>query len=78
VASTGVIGAPLNIELIAGAVPDLVKALSPEGVPRAAEAIMTTDSFPKISRFEGTADGKPYQILGIAKGAGMIMPDMAT
>ena len=78
VASTGVIGAPLNIERIAGAVPDLVKALSPEGVPRAAEAIMTTDSFPKISRFEGTADGKPYQILGIAKGAGMIMPDMAT
>jgi glutamate N-acetyltransferase/amino-acid N-acetyltransferase len=39
---------------------------------------MTTDSFSKISRFEGEAGGKPYQILGIAKGAGMIMPNMAT
>jgi glutamate N-acetyltransferase/amino-acid N-acetyltransferase len=39
---------------------------------------MTTDSFPKISKFEGMADGWPFQILGIAKGAGMIMPQMAT
>jgi len=78
VASTGVIGAPLNMDLIGGAVQELVRTLSPEGIPGAAEAIMTTDSFPKISRFEGVADGKPYQILGIAKGAGMIMPQMAT
>ncbi len=78
VASTGVIGAPLDMDLISRAVPDLVKGLSWEGVHRAAEAIMTTDTFPKISRFQGRAGGKDYGILGIAKGAGMIMPDMAT
>lgn len=78
VASTGVIGAHLNMEIITRAIPDLVEKLSPEGIPRAAEAIMTTDSFPKISRSEGVAGGKTYGILGIAKGAGMIMPDMAT
>jgi len=44
----------------------------------AAQAIMTTDSFPKTSRFDGMADNRPYRILGLAKGAGMIMPDMAT
>jgi glutamate N-acetyltransferase/amino-acid N-acetyltransferase len=78
VASTGVIGSPLNMDLIARAIPDIAKTLSAEGIPHVSEAIMTTDSFPKISRFEGEADGKPYQILGIAKGAGMIMPNMAT
>ena len=78
VASTGVIGAPLKMEMITIAIPHLVEKLSPEGISRAAEAIMTTDSFPKISRFEGMAGGKTYGILGIAKGAGMIMPDMAT
>jgi len=78
VASTGVIGAHLNMEMITQAIPGLAEKLSPEGVPQAAQAIMTTDSFPKISRFEGVAGGKTYGILGIAKGAGMIMPDMAT
>jgi len=78
VASTGVIGASLNMDLISSAIPGLVNTLSPGGMPHVAEAIMTTDSFPKISRFGGNADGVPYQILGIAKGAGMIMPDMAT
>lgn len=78
VASTGVIGAPLPMDRIDRAIPKLAKSLSPEGIPHAAEAIRTTDSFPKISRFGGEADGKPYQILGIAKGAGMIMPNMAT
>jgi glutamate N-acetyltransferase/amino-acid N-acetyltransferase len=39
---------------------------------------MTTDSFPKVSRYEGEAGGTPYRIVGIAKGAGMIMPNMAT
>jgi glutamate N-acetyltransferase/amino-acid N-acetyltransferase len=78
VASTGVIGAPLKTDLIEGAVPELVKTLSPEGIARAAEAIMTTDSFPKISQFQGEAGGKPFEIVGIAKGAGMIMPQMAT
>jgi glutamate N-acetyltransferase/amino-acid N-acetyltransferase len=78
VASTGVIGAPLDTALIEGAIPELVRTLSPDGIPRAAEAIMTTDSFPKLARFHGEAGGKPFNIVGIAKGAGMIMPQMAT
>ena len=78
VASTGVIGTPLPMDRVQRVIPELVKQLLPEGLPDAAEANMTTDSFPKISRFEGEAGGKPYQILGIAKGAGMIMPNMAT
>ena len=78
VASTGVIGAQLDMDRIAGAVPGLIEKLTSEGIKDAARAIMTTDSFPKLSRFEGQAQGKPYNILGIAKGAGMIMPQMAT
>jgi glutamate N-acetyltransferase/amino-acid N-acetyltransferase len=78
VASTGVIGAQLDINLISRSLRSLVQVLSPEGIPQALEAIMTTDSFPKIARFEGRAGGMPYRIVGIAKGAGMIMPQMAT
>ncbi len=78
VASTGVIGKPLDINAISGAIPDLVRAASLEGMSHAAQAIMTTDSFPKISHFDGRSGGRPYRILGIAKGAGMIMPNMAT
>jgi len=78
VASTGVIGQPLNVDRIAEAMPALVERLSPDGIPTVARAIMTTDSFAKISHFEGHAGGRPYRILGVAKGAGMIMPNMAT
>jgi glutamate N-acetyltransferase/amino-acid N-acetyltransferase len=78
VASTGVIGAPLNVKLIAQAVPGLVRGLSVDGLPKAVQAIMTTDSFPKMAQFEGMAAGKSFNIAGVAKGAGMIMPDMAT
>jgi len=78
VSSTGVIGQPLDMGLISRAIPDLVKALSPEGIASAAQAVMTTDSFPKISQFEGRAGEQTYRIQGIAKGAGMIMPNMAT
>jgi len=78
VASTGVIGKELDMDLIEGAIPGLTKALAPDAVPLAAQAIMTTDSFPKISSFVGRAGGHAYRIIGIAKGAGMIMPDMAT
>ena len=78
VASTGVIGQPLNVDRVAEALPTLVERLSPDGIPTAARAIMTTDSFAKISHFEGHAGGRPYRILGVAKGAGMIMPNMAT
>ena len=78
VASTGVIGAQLDMDKVTRAIPGLVKGLSSDGIVAAAEAIMTTDLFSKISRFEGKAQGTPYRILGIAKGAGMIMPNMAT
>ncbi len=78
VASTGVIGEYLDMDLIAGAIPGLTKVLTPDAVPLAAQAIMTTDSFPKISSFVGRAGEHTYRIVGIAKGAGMIMPDMAT
>ncbi len=78
VASTGVIGAYLPFNLIKKAIPDLVKSLSPNGFKSVAEALMTTDSFPKVSYFEGNAGGHPFHLLGLAKGAGMIMPNMAT
>ena len=78
VASTGVIAEYLDMDLIAGAIPGLTKVLTPDAVPLAAQAIMTTDSFPKISSFVGRAGEHTYRIVGIAKGAGMIMPDMAT
>lgn len=77
-ASTGVIGQPLKMDRIAQSVHRLVDGLSPDGISQAARAIMTTDSFPKLSAFEGLAGGSPYRILGMAKGAGMIMPNMAT
>ncbi|MGD8385533.1 MAG: bifunctional glutamate N-acetyltransferase/amino-acid acetyltransferase ArgJ [Desulfobacteraceae bacterium] len=78
VASTGVIGARLDMEKLKKAVPRVAGDVSEDGLPQFAEAILTTDTFPKMSRFDGRADGKPYRIVGVAKGAGMIMPDMAT
>jgi glutamate N-acetyltransferase/amino-acid N-acetyltransferase len=78
VASTGVIGRPLDMARIEGAMPDLVGGLSGEGLPSVSKAMMTTDSFPKMSLFKGLAGKTPYRILGVAKGAGMIMPNMAT
>ncbi len=78
VASTGVIGAYLPFNLIKNALPNLVKNLSPNGFKSVAEALMTTDSLPKMSYFKGRAGGHPYHLLGLAKGAGMIMPNMAT
>ena len=78
VASTGVIGAYLPFARIKRAIPKLITNLSPHGFQSVAEALMTTDSFPKISYFEGTAGGASFHLLGLAKGAGMIMPNMAT
>ena len=78
VASTGVIGQPLDIEPIAAGMPALVKALSPEGGPDAAEAIMTTDTVRKEVAVEFEAGGTVCRIGGIAKGSGMIHPNMAT
>ncbi len=76
--STGVIGVPLATEKIIGAFPELVKKASSGGIPAFAEAIMTTDSFPKTTALKSTVNGETIKICGIAKGAGMIMPDMAT
>ncbi len=78
VASTGVIGLPLDMQKIQAAIPELVKSLSESGFTEAARAIMTTDTFPKIHMATGTVGKCEYGILGIAKGAGMIMPNMAT
>jgi glutamate N-acetyltransferase/amino-acid N-acetyltransferase len=78
VASTGVIGAPFPIKKIEGAVPTLVNALNPKGVSAFAHAIMTTDTVPKIVSRQSEIQGKPFTVTGVAKGAGMICPDMAT
>jgi glutamate N-acetyltransferase/amino-acid N-acetyltransferase len=78
VASTGVIGEPLPIEKIKTAIPDLVGALQPEGIPDLAESIMTTDTVPKIVSSHGVVEGKSFIVTGVAKGAGMIRPDLAT
>lgn len=78
VASTGVIGRKLPIDKVAGNVSRLVKGLSPDGIPEAAQAIMTTDRYPKIQFREGPVGGSDICVCGIAKGAGMIEPGMAT
>ena len=77
VASTGVIGKTLDIEPIAGGIEPLVQALGDDS-NAAAEAIMTTDLAKKEIAFEFTLGGKPCRIGGIAKGSGMIQPNMAT
>ncbi|MFO8047915.1 MAG: bifunctional glutamate N-acetyltransferase/amino-acid acetyltransferase ArgJ [Desulfosudaceae bacterium] len=79
VASTGVIGAPMPMPTIVRSLPAAVKALSPSGWQDFSESIMTTDRFPKTVITSGRlADGSPYTIAAVAKGAGMIRPDMAT
>jgi glutamate N-acetyltransferase/amino-acid N-acetyltransferase len=77
-ASTGVIGEPLPHERILTKLDELNGALSGSAIKDAAEAIMTTDTFPKGAATTITIEGKPVQIAGIAKGSGMIAPDMAT
>jgi glutamate N-acetyltransferase / amino-acid N-acetyltransferase len=76
--STGVIGEPLPYERITAKVPDLVAALTENAVEMAAQAIMTTDTFPKGAAATVQGDGGVIHIAGIAKGSGMIAPDMAT
>ncbi|MBQ9735559.1 MAG: bifunctional glutamate N-acetyltransferase/amino-acid acetyltransferase ArgJ [Clostridia bacterium] len=78
VASTGVIGQPLSLEPIAEGVPLLVKGLSKAGGTDAAEGIMTTDTVKKEIAVEFTVGGKVCRLGGIAKGSGMIHPNMAT
>lgn len=79
VASTGVIGQKLPVEKVEAAVPGLTRMLSAEeGFDAFARAIMTTDTVPKVVARKGEIGGIAYTITGIAKGAGMIRPDMAT
>ena len=77
VASTGVIGQPLDIAPIKAAIPSLVASLG-DNSDAAAEGIMTTDTTKKEIAVEFELDGKTCRICGIAKGSGMIHPDMAT
>lgn len=78
VASTGVIGQPLDLEPIENGISALAKALSKYGSADAAEGIMTTDTVMKEIAVEFTLGGKVCKIGGIAKGSGMIHPNMAT
>ncbi|HDP88537.1 MAG TPA: bifunctional glutamate N-acetyltransferase/amino-acid acetyltransferase ArgJ [Thioalkalivibrio sp.] len=76
--STGVIGEPLPVERIAQALPAAVQALAEDAWMDAARGIMTTDTLPKGVSRRVTINGAPVTITGIAKGSGMIHPDMAT
>lgn len=76
--STGVIGEPLPHDKITARLDELVIGLAPNRIKDAAQAIMTTDTFPKGSGTTVHVDGQPVHIAGIAKGSGMIAPDMAT
>lgn len=77
-ASTGVIGEPLPHNRIIDVLQNLHASLDPAGISGAAQAIMTTDTFPKGSSATVDIGGKTISIAGIAKGSGMIAPDMAT
>ena len=77
-ASTGVIGEPLPFARITDVLSDLHGAQTADCIDQAAAAIMTTDTFPKGAAAEVVVDGKTIKIAGIAKGSGMIAPDMAT
>ncbi|WP_099867953.1 bifunctional glutamate N-acetyltransferase/amino-acid acetyltransferase ArgJ [Pararhizobium haloflavum] len=77
-ASTGVIGEPLDASKFSGVLGDLVTSAADDRWFEAAEAIMTTDTYPKVATRQAQIDGVTVTINGIAKGAGMIAPDMAT
>lgn len=76
--STGVIGEPLPFDRITAKIGELRDALDEGGIEMAARAIMTTDTFPKGASAEIDGEGGKIRIAGIAKGSGMIAPDMAT
>ncbi|MEK6201526.1 MAG: bifunctional glutamate N-acetyltransferase/amino-acid acetyltransferase ArgJ [Desulfobulbaceae bacterium] len=78
VSSTGVIGEQLNVEAIKKAMPGLVAELSPDHFEQVARAIMTTDTVPKTAYRTVIIGDKEVNFMGMAKGAGMIMPNMAT
>jgi glutamate N-acetyltransferase/amino-acid N-acetyltransferase len=76
--STGVIGEPLPVDRIINGLPAAIAALSAQGWPAAARGILTTDTVPKGASRRIEVDGQALTITGIAKGSGMIRPDMAT
>jgi len=78
IASTGVIGQPLPLDVLGRGIPQAVAALSTVGIADAAEAIRTTDTFAKLASTTLVLDGRKVTLQGIAKGAGMIEPNMAT
>lgn len=80
VCSTGVIGVPLEMDIMCAGIKSTAKQLSSEeeGFKSAAEAIMTTDTFPKTAWTQINVGGKTATLLGMAKGSGMIHPNMAT
>ncbi|NJK29583.1 MAG: bifunctional ornithine acetyltransferase/N-acetylglutamate synthase [Acaryochloris sp. SU_5_25] len=78
IASTGVIGQQVPVDKIQAAMPDLVAGLSTAGSQIAAQAIMTTDLVPKTVALETQIGGQAMRVGGIAKGSGMIHPNMAT
>lgn len=77
-ASTGIIGQKLPVKKITGGIGKLVKGLNEHGIEDAELAMMTTDKFPKIAIRKGIVGARDITICGIAKGAGMIEPNMAT
>ncbi len=77
-ASTGVIGEPLDATKFEGVLQECAGRAAPGPWIEAARAIMTTDTFPKVATRQAEIGGVPVTIVGIAKGAGMIAPDMAT
>ncbi|MES9860946.1 MAG: bifunctional glutamate N-acetyltransferase/amino-acid acetyltransferase ArgJ [Candidatus Thiodiazotropha sp. LLP2] len=76
--STGVIGEPLPVERMLQAFPKALQGLVPEGWESASRTIMTTDTRPKLASRRFEVDGVTVQVTGMAKGSGMIRPDMAT
>lgn len=78
VSSTGVIGANLPMDKFEAGIPEIVKHLSSEGMDDFADAILTTDTHRKMVKQNGEIGNKIFSIMGIAKGSGMIRPDMAT
>jgi glutamate N-acetyltransferase / amino-acid N-acetyltransferase len=76
--STGVIGEPLPVQKVEQAIPAAIAALAEDGWLDAANGILTTDTRPKALSVCFNCDGREYVVTGIAKGAGMIRPNMAT
>jgi glutamate N-acetyltransferase/amino-acid N-acetyltransferase len=78
VCSTGVIGVPLPMERFVEQIPLLAAERSPDGIDAVARAMMTTDAFPKVATRRVALGGRDCRLVGLAKGAGMIHPNMAT